>query len=115
LSKGIIYQIESLTIDCISHETFYDGNQVYLTQTEQNLIEYLAKKNSFVTQRELQEAMYYQAPIRVHIHHIRRKIAEISGGKDYINNKKSLGYKLQSPDIIKKEKDYESKRLNKPT
>lgn len=100
MSKGIIYQIESLTIDCISHETFYDGNQVYLTKTEQCLIEYLAKRNCFTTQRELQEAMYYQAPIRVHIHHIRRKIAMISQGKNFINNKKSLGYKLQPPDAI---------------
>lgn len=92
-----------LIVDLTRHRITLDGHLLELSPTEFDLLAYLTSEAPRVvsSQELVREVQGYQSEsweacetIRYHIHHIRRKIKEVSGRTDIIYNVRGVGYKL---------------------
>lgn len=98
--KPIIVEIEKLTINCITHETFYDGKKVNLINIAQYLLEILAQTNGLTSFRKIKNIRGFYGGPAAYIDILRHKLSRISGGKKFIKGSWK-GYKLCHPDLIK--------------
>lgn len=92
---------EGLTINCITHETFYNDKRIDLTRREQFVLEILAKRNDFIMQEDLRDILGYSGECRVYINKLRRKLGAASNGRNFIDTLWGYGYKLKNPNDVK--------------
>ena len=91
-----------LSIDLSSHEAECSGRKLDLRPKEYGILEYLMSNSGrFVSQEELIEHVWNEdvdpfiSSVRVHVSHIRRKIAEASGCDSVIESAPGCGYMIR--------------------
>jgi two-component system KDP operon response regulator KdpE len=97
------YADDHLTVDVAAREVSVDGQSVALTPTEFGLLAYLVQHpNQPVTSAELLEAVWgdsyddAEATLRVHLHHLRRKIEPDPRSPRYVRTERGVGYRFQA-------------------
>lgn len=103
LERPVRYADEHLTVDLATREVLLDGGLVDLTPTEFGLLRHLVQHpNQPVSSAELLKAVWgetYQdaeATLRVHLHHLRRKIEPNPRRPRYIKTERGIGYRFQT-------------------
>lgn len=96
--------VGDLVIDFDRHTTTIDGTPVHLTFKEQEMLEFMAlKKNSAINKESFLNHLYngMDEPdlkiIDVFVCKMRKKLSEVSGGKNYIETLWGRGYALRDP------------------
>src|SRR5437764_11734120 len=80
-----------------------EGQTVRLTSKEYALLELLSlRKGAMLSKEVLLDHLYgdedeAELKLRVFVHKLRKKLAEASGGEDYIETVRGLGYSLRDP------------------
>lgn len=90
-----------LRLDCVAHRVEVHGREVRLTPTEYALLKVLAgNRGKVVTQTQILRAIWgpngeqYRNPLRVHMAHLRRKMAEHGMPKSWLRTELGVGYRL---------------------
>ena len=106
-SKGYaqsVIEIDELTIDLDTKTTTVNGTPVPLTPKEYQMLELLSLRKGLTMSKEMFLNHLYggmdepnQKIIDVFICKLRKKLADVSGGKDYIETVWGRGYVLRQP------------------
>ncbi len=103
LDRPVRYTDEHLTVDLATREVLLDGEPVELTPTEFGLLRHLVQyPNQPVSSAELLKAVWgetyedAEATLRVHLHHLRRKIEPDPHHPRYIMTERGVGYRFQA-------------------
>jgi len=103
--SGEIFQIGGLKIEYDSRRVFVDDTEVKLTQTEYNILAYLAQYSGKVlTYAMITKAIWGDADIgsvkrlQVNMANIRRKLGIIPGKSNCIVNELGVGYRINIDD-----------------
>ncbi len=101
LERPTRYADEHLVVDLASQEVRVDGVAVELTPTEYGLLSYLVQHpNQPVASEELLRAVWgdsyadAEATLRVHVHHLRRKIELDPHRPTYLRTERGVGYRF---------------------
>jgi DNA-binding response OmpR family regulator len=94
---------ERLTVDFVHQQAIVDGQPVSLTPTETKLL-YILMRNAghavtshFLLRRLWPMEEVFEDTLRVHIHHLRRKIEPEPGKPRYIITRRGIGYQFAEP------------------
>jgi len=94
---------DRLSIDLSTQKAIVDGVPVKLTPTESKLL-YILMRNAghTVTMQLLLSRLWplggvFEDALRVHVHHLRRKIEPDSGNPHYITTVRGIGYRMVAP------------------
>ena len=92
-----------LTVDLASHDVLVEGAEVELTPTEFGLLRYMVQHpNQPIPSGELLRAVWgeqfndAEATLRVHLHHLRRKIEPDPRRPQYLRTERGVGYRFQT-------------------
>ena len=105
-SKGLsqsTIRTGKLAINLDSRTVMMGNRSVRLTSKEYALLELLSlRKGAMLSKEVLLEHLYgdeeeAELKLRVFVHKLRKKLAEASGGEDYIETVRGLGYMLRDP------------------
>jgi two-component system KDP operon response regulator KdpE len=103
LERPVRYSDEHLTVDLATREVLLDGGPVELTPTEFGLLRHLVQHpNQPVSSAELLKAVWgetyedAEATLRVHLHHLRRKVEPDPRHPRYIMTERGVGYRFQT-------------------
>jgi two-component system KDP operon response regulator KdpE len=103
LERPVRYGDDYLTVDLASRTVDVNGELVALTPTEFEVLSYLVQHpNQPVGSQELLEAVWgdsyddAEATLRVHLHHLRRKIEPDPRRPRYIRTERGVGYRFQT-------------------
>lgn len=103
LERPVRYSDDYLTIDLASRTVEVRGESVPLTPTEFGVLSYLVQHpNQPVSSQDLLEAVWgnqyedAEATLRVHLHHLRRKIEPNPRRPRYIRTERGVGYRFQT-------------------
>jgi two-component system KDP operon response regulator KdpE len=103
LERPARYADEYLVVDLASGQVLVNGEVVALTPTEFGLLRYLVQHpNEPVTSEALLQAVWgdqyddAEATLRVHLHHLRRKIEKDPRKPRYLKTERGVGYRFQS-------------------
>ncbi|MBO1908071.1 response regulator transcription factor [Microvirga sp. 3-52] len=103
-----VLQCGDLTISPQAQQAEVGGRQVNLTGTEYKILAFLAQRQGSTLTKEMLLNHLYSGMdepaikiIDVFICKLRRKLAEASGGRDYIETVWGRGYMLREPHVVK--------------
>ncbi len=103
LERPARYSDGHLTVDLASHEVQVRGEPIALTPTEFGLLRYMVQHpNQPIPSEELLRAVWgesyddAEATLRVHLHHLRRKIEPNPRRPRYIKTERGVGYRFQT-------------------
>jgi len=103
LERPVRYADDHLTVDLATRDVLVDGQAIELTPTEFGLLRYLIQRpNQPVTSGELLRSVWgesyhdAEATLRVHLHHLRRKIEPDPRHPRYIKTERGVGYRFQT-------------------
>lgn len=103
LERPARYADEHLTVDLATREVLVEGEPVALTPIEFGILRYLVQHpNQPIPSRELLEAVWgesyedAEATLRVHLHHLRRKIEPDPRRPRYVRTERGIGYRFQT-------------------
>jgi DNA-binding response OmpR family regulator len=92
-----------LTVDLATHEVLVRGEPVLLTPIEFGLLRHLVQHpNQPISSIELLQAVWgdayedAEATLRVHLHHLRRKIEPDARRPRYVRTERGIGYRFQT-------------------
>jgi DNA-binding response OmpR family regulator len=95
---------DRLLVDFQSREVFVDGEAVVLTPIEFSLLRHLVRNaRSVVTYEALLSRVWGESyldatqVLKVHIHHLRRKLGKALGDPEVIVTQRGVGYKFMTP------------------
>ncbi len=101
LERPTRYADDHLVIDLASKQVLVDGVPVELTPTEYGLLSYLVQHpNQPIPSEELLRAVWgstyadAEATLRVHLHHLRRKIEPDPHRPTYLRTERGVGYRF---------------------
>jgi len=97
------YTDEHLAVDIATRDVFVDGQSVALTPIEFDLLRYLIQHpNQPIPSADLLQAVWgesyddAEATLRVHLHHLRRKIEPDPRHPRYVRTERGIGYRFQT-------------------
>ncbi len=103
LERPARYSDEFLTVDLASRDVLVKGKPVTLTPTEFGLLRYMVQHpNQPIPSEELLRAVWgasyddAEATLRVHLHHLRRKIEPDPRRPRYVRTERGVGYRFQA-------------------
>lgn len=103
--KGIKFTVDNLTIDYDKRRVIIDGDEIHLTQTEYNIVEYLSIHSGRVlTYSDIVKKIWGYSDsgsikkLQVNMANIRKKLGEKPGENRYITNELGVGYRMNSND-----------------
>jgi DNA-binding response OmpR family regulator len=103
LERPARYADEHLTVDLASRDVLVEGEPVALTPTEFGLLRYMVQHpNQPIPSEELLRAVWgesyddAEATLRVHLHHLRRKIEPDPKKPRYVRTERGVGYRFQT-------------------
>jgi DNA-binding response OmpR family regulator len=103
LERPVRYNDGYLTVDIASRAVEVRGQPVTLTPTEFGVLRHLVQHpNQPISSEELLEAVWgdsyndAEATLRVHLHHLRRKIEPDPRRPRYIRTERGVGYRFQA-------------------
>jgi DNA-binding response OmpR family regulator len=103
LERPVRYSDDYLTVDLAARTVEVKGEAVSLTPTEFEVLRFLVQHpNQPVSSQELLEAVWgdsyddAEATLRVHLHHLRRKIEPDPRRPRYIRTERGVGYRFQA-------------------
>jgi DNA-binding response OmpR family regulator len=103
IERPIRYSDEYLTVDLAGRTVEVNDESIALTPTEFEVLRYLIQHpNQPVSSQELLEAVWgntyndAEATLRVHLHHLRRKIEPDPRRPRYIRTERGVGYRFQT-------------------
>lgn len=101
--RGVKFTVDNLTIDYDKRRVVIDGNEIHLTQTEYNIVEYLSIHSGRVlTYSDIVKKIWgYSDPgsikkLQVNMANIRKKLGEKPGENRYITNELGVGYRMNN-------------------
>lgn len=102
LERPMRFSDEHLTVDLSTREVLVEGEPVQLTPIEFGLLRYLVQHpNQPVPSADLLRAVWgesyndAEATLRVHLHHLRRKIEPDPRRPRYVRTVRGIGYRFQ--------------------
>lgn len=105
LERPARYSDDHLTVDLAKREVLVRGEPVALTPTEFGLLRYMVQHpNQPIPSEELLRAVWgdeyddAEATLRVHLHHLRRKIEPNPRKPRYVRTERGVGYRFQTAD-----------------
>jgi DNA-binding response OmpR family regulator len=103
LERPVRFTDSHLHIDLASREVEVDGQAVSLTPTEFGLLRFMVQHpNQPIPSHELLSAVWgdvyadAEATLRVHVHHLRRKLEPVPDEPVYIRTERGVGYRFQT-------------------
>ncbi|MBR3599991.1 MAG: response regulator transcription factor, partial [Lachnospiraceae bacterium] len=103
--KGVKFTVDNLTIDYDKRRVIIDGEEIHLTQTEYNIVEYLSIHSGRVlTYADIVKKIWGFSDsgsikkLQVNMANIRKKLNEKPGENRYITNELGVGYRMNSDD-----------------
>jgi DNA-binding response OmpR family regulator len=103
LERPARYSDGYLTVDLASREVLIEDEPIALTPTEFGLLRYMVQHpNQPIASEELLRAVWgesyddAEATLRVHLHHLRRKIEPDASSPKYIRTERGVGYRFQT-------------------
>lgn len=103
LERPARYADDHLTVDLANREVLVEGEPVALTPIEFGILRYLVQHpNQPIPSAELLEAVWgesyedAEATLRVHLHHLRRKIEQDPRRPRYVRTERGIGYRFQT-------------------
>jgi two-component system response regulator RpaA len=103
LERPVRYSDDHLTVDLATREVSVEGEDVALTPIEFGLLRYLVQHpNQPVPSGELLREVWgesyndAEATLRVHLHHLRRKIEPNPRRPQYVRTERGVGYRFQT-------------------
>ena len=103
LERPARYADDHLAVDLTAREVTVDGEQTELTPIEFDLLRYLVQHpNQPIPSPELLRAVWgkddsdTEASLRVHLHHLRRKIEPDPHRPRYLRTERGIGYRFQT-------------------
>lgn len=103
--KGVKFTVDNLTIDYDKRRVKIDGDEIHLTQTEYNIVEYLSIHSGRVlTYSDIVKKIWGFSDsgsikkLQVNMANIRKKLNEKPGENRYITNELGVGYRMNSDD-----------------
>ncbi len=97
------YADDHLTVDIATRDVVVDGEAVALTPIEFDLLRYLVQHpNQPIPSADLLQAVWgesyddAEATLRVHLHHLRRKIEPDPRHPRYVRTERGIGYRFQT-------------------
>jgi two-component system, OmpR family, KDP operon response regulator KdpE len=103
LERPVRYSDDHLTVDLATREVVVDGAPVELTPTEFGLLRHLIQHpNQPIGSTELLRSVWgdsykdAEATLRVHLHHLRRKIEPDPRHPRYIRTERGVGYRFHA-------------------
>jgi two-component system, OmpR family, KDP operon response regulator KdpE len=103
LERPVRYSDDYLTVDLAARTVEVKGEPVLLTPTEFGVLQHLVQfPNQPVSSTDLLEAVWgktyddAEATLRVHLHHLRRKIEPDPRHPRYIRTERGIGYRFQT-------------------
>ncbi len=101
--KGVKFTVDNLTIDYDKRRIVIDGEEIHLTQTEYNIVEYLSIHSGRVlTYSDIVKKIWGYSDsgsikkLQVNMANIRKKLNEKPGENRYITNELGVGYRMNS-------------------
>lgn len=92
---------EGLVINVDDKQVFYEGDEVELTLTEFQILEYLMRNTGKVVDKDRVASMIWDDPfemspnlVSVYVSKLRKKLSKISQGKEMIKTIKGFGYRI---------------------
>lgn len=96
-----LIEADGLSINNLEHSVTVNGEDIYLTKIEYDILFYLARNPGRVfTYQQIYEAVWNEpyncekGNIMTHIRHIREKIERVPSKPQYIENIRGVGYKF---------------------
>jgi DNA-binding response OmpR family regulator len=103
LERPVRYADDYLTVDLATRSVEVKGEPISLTPTEFEVLSYLVQHpNQPVSSLELLEAVWgdeyedAEATLRVHLHHLRRKVEPNPRRPRYIRTERGVGYRFRT-------------------
>jgi len=103
IQRPMRYQDAHLTVDLATRDVVVEGEAVALTPIEFDLLRHLVQHpNQPVTSAELLRLIWgdeyndAEATLRVHLHHLRRKIEPDPRRPRYLRTERGIGYRFQT-------------------
>lgn len=103
LERPVRYSDGYLAVDLATREVFVKGEPVTMTPIEFGLLRYLVQHpNQPIPSPELLQAVWgdsfddAEATLRVHLHHLRRKIEPDPRHPRYVRTERGIGYRFQT-------------------
>jgi DNA-binding response OmpR family regulator len=103
LERPARYADDHLVVDLATREVLVEGKPVALTPIEFGILRYLVQHpNQPIPSKELLEAVWgesyedAEATLRVHLHHLRRKIEPDPRRPRYVRTERGIGYRFQT-------------------
>jgi len=103
LQRPVRYADDHLTVDLAAHEVTVRGEPVTLTPIEFGILRHLVQHaDQPVTSADLLQGIWgeshrdAEATLRVHLHHLRRKIEPNPRRPTYVRTERGIGYRFQS-------------------
>lgn len=103
LERPARYSDDHLIVDLAARDVHVDGTQVTLTPIEFGLLRYMVQHpNQPIPSDELLRAVWgesyndAEATLRVHLHHLRRKIEPDPRRPRYVRTERGIGYRFQT-------------------
>ncbi len=103
--KGVKFTIDDMSIDYDKRRVIIDGQEIHLTQTEYNIVEYLSiHAGRVLTYSDMVKKIWGYSDsgsikkLQVNMANIRKKLGEKPGENRYITNELGVGYRMNSND-----------------
>lgn len=103
--KGVKFTIDNMSIDYDKRRVIVDGQEIHLTQTEYNIVEYLSiHAGRVLTYSDMVKKIWGYSDsgsikkLQVNMANIRKKLGEKPGENRYITNELGVGYRMNSKD-----------------
>lgn len=103
LERPVRYADEHLVVDLATREVLVKGEPVELTPTEFGLLRHMVQHpNQPIASADLLRAVWgesyndAEATLRVHLHHLRRKVEPDARRPRYIKTERGVGYRFQT-------------------
>ncbi len=97
------YTDDHLVVDIATRDVMVEGSQITLTPIEFDLLRYLVQHpNQPIPSQDLLQAVWgesyddAEATLRVHLHHLRRKIEPDPRHPRYVRTERGIGYRFQT-------------------
>ena len=103
LERPARYADDHLLVDLATRDVMVDGESVALTPIEFGILRYLVQHpNQPIASSDLLQAVWgdsyddAEATLRVHLHHLRRKIEPDPRRPRYVRTERGIGYRFQT-------------------